>query len=222
VSLEPREAATLVVQTIAQTAVVREHEYGELDAVVGDGDFGFSLARGFEHLLTVLPDLDELATGPFLTRVGTVMTMKIGGTSGPIWGTAFMRAGAACTPTGDGPLAAIAMLRAAMAGIQERGHAELGDKTLLDALAPAIDELERAIAEGADAVVALNRAAREAERGAERTREMQARRGRAAYAGERSIGSLDPGAVAVAEMLAALHLAWADVPNAGPNKEEQT
>jgi phosphoenolpyruvate---glycerone phosphotransferase subunit DhaL len=113
------------------------------------------------------------------------------------------------------------MLRAAITGIQDRGHAELGDKTLLDTLIPAVDELERAFGEGCDAEQGLRRATEVAAASAEGTRALVARRGRAAYAGERSVGTLDAGAVAVAEMFQAIDEAWASgrEPLEAPSKE---
>ena len=158
--------AELVVRTIAQTAVDNETYFCELDAVVGDGDFGYSLARGFE---IVLSDWDELGyddVGSLLKKTAIVLTRRIGGTWGPIWGTAFLRAGVTLTPTPN-PSSdeVIAALRAAIDGIKQRGDTDLGDKTLLDALVPAVDELEKALNEGAPD--ALERAAAVARTAAE-------------------------------------------------------
>src|SRR3954447_11110751 len=102
----PQEQVELVVRTIAQTAIDNERYFGDLDAVVGDGDLGYSLARGFEKLLEGWDDLDRTDIGTFLKRSGIVITSRIGGTSGPIWGTAFMRAGIAAgsVDTLDGPM----------------------------------------------------------------------------------------------------------------------
>jgi dihydroxyacetone kinase-like protein len=199
--------AELVVRTIAQTAVDNETYFCELDAVVGDGDFGYSLARGFE---IVLSDWDELGyddVGSLLKKTALVLTKRIGGTSGPIWGTAFLRAGVTLTPTPN-PSSdeVIAALRAAIDGIKQRGDTDLGDKTLLDALAPAVDELEKALNEGAPD--ALERAAAVARTSAENTKGMLAKRGRAAYTGERSRDSVDAGAVGIAVMLEAVSKAW--------------
>jgi dihydroxyacetone kinase phosphoprotein-dependent L subunit len=199
----------LVVAVIARTAVDNERRYSDLDSAVGDGDFGYSLARGFECVLAELDDLDATDVGPLLKRVGMLITMKVGGTSGPLWGTAFLRAASICE--GHQALSrkqVVSMLRAGIEGIQQRGQAQLGDKTLLDSLVPAVDELERAFDEGADAGTGLQRATEVASRSAEDTRPMIARRGRAAYAGERSVGTLDAGAVAVAEMFQAINRTW--------------
>ena len=150
--------AELVVRTIAQTAVDNETYFCELDAVVGDGDFGYSLARGFEIVLSDWDAMEYRDVGGLLKKTAIVLTKRIGGTSGPIWGTAFLRAGGALNdkpePTGEEVIAA---MRAAIEGIKQRGNTDLGDKTLLDALVPAVDELEAALPEGAG--TAIERAA---------------------------------------------------------------
>jgi dihydroxyacetone kinase-like protein len=199
-----------VVRTIATVAVDNEKYFGDLDAVVGDGDFGYSMARGFELVLQGWDGFDRTDIGTFLKKVAVVITSRIGGTSGPIWGTAFLRAGAAAGATDRlSPDQVVAMLRAAIAGIMARGKSDVGDKTLLDALVPAVDAVEAAVLEGGTAASALRAAAATARERAEATRSMIAKRGRAAYTGERSIGTLDAGAVAVAVMLEALADQWA-------------
>ncbi|HTC69285.1 MAG TPA: dihydroxyacetone kinase subunit DhaL, partial [Acidothermaceae bacterium] len=152
---------------------------------------------------------DRTDIGTFLKKIAVVITSRIGGTSGPIWGTAFLRAGAAAgANTSLEPEQVIAMLRASIEGIKARGQSDVGDKTLLDALVPAVDAIEAQLnagASGADAVQVGAKVAREA---AEQTKTMQAMRGRASYTGERSIGSLDAGAVAVAVMFEAVANQW--------------
>jgi len=190
-----------VVRSIAQTAVDNEAHFSELDSVVGDGDFGFSLARGFEKVLAEFDGLDRSNAGVFLKRVALIITSRCGGTSGPIWGTAFLRAAAAVgtreTLVGSD---VVELLRAAFVGIQQRGGAALGDKTLLDALGPFIDCFEATLAspQASDLRIPLERAAETADRAARATAELVAKRGRAAYTGERSRGSVDPGATALA------------------------
>jgi dihydroxyacetone kinase phosphoprotein-dependent L subunit len=197
----------LVVRTIAQTAVDNETYFCELDAVVGDGDFGYSLARGFEIVLSDWDDLGYDDIGGLLKKTALILTKRIGGTSGPIWGTAFLRAGVTLTPTPEPTNAeVIAGLRAAIDGIKQRGDTDLGDKTLLDALVPAVDELEKALDEGAPD--ALPRAAAVAREAAENTKGMLAQRGRAAYTGERSRESADAGAVGIAVMFENVSKAW--------------
>jgi dihydroxyacetone kinase-like protein len=201
--------AELVVKTIAQTSVDNETRFCDFDAVVGDGDFGYSLARGFEIVLSDWDQLGYTDAGGLLKKTALVLTKRIGGTSGPIWGTAFLRAGgslgANAEPTGEDVIAA---LRAAIEGIKQRGDCDVGDKTLLDALVPAVDELEAALAEGAGA--ALQRAAAKARESAEATMGMLARRGRASYTGERSRDSADAGAMGVAVMFEEVSKAWSE------------
>ncbi len=198
-----------VVRRIAETIVDNEKYFGELDAVVGDGDFGYSLARGFEIVLDQWDSFDRTDPGVFLTKIATTISARIGGTSGPIWGTAFLRAGGQLkgNPTFEAE-DLVRALRASVEGIKARGQAELGDKTLLDSLVPAIDALETEAAKGSpphEIVLAMAATARAA---ADATAGMQAMRGRAAYTGERSIGSVDAGATAIAVLLEALAANW--------------
>ncbi|MEW2545490.1 dihydroxyacetone kinase subunit DhaL [Streptomyces sp. NPDC047002] len=215
----PQEDSDLehVVRTMARTAVDNERYFCDLDAVVGDGDFGYSLARGFEIVLADWDGLDRTTPAQFLKKVALVISRRVGGTSGPLWGTAFLRAASAVNdrPSLAGLTAhdAVAMLRAAIEGIKVRGRSDLGDKTLLDALIPMTDALERQVGGGApDAArtpAELARVAASAARAAaDATTAMQAMRGRPSYTGERSIGSPDAGAVAVAVMAERVADAW--------------
>ncbi|HEY1971714.1 MAG TPA: dihydroxyacetone kinase subunit DhaL [Pseudonocardia sp.] len=200
-----------VVRTIAQTAVDNEREFGDLDAVVGDGDFGYSLARGFEIVLAEWDELDRSTPSTFLQKIALIISKRVGGTSGPLWGTAFLRAAAAVK--GHAELAGedtVAMLRAAAEGIKARGKSDLGDKTLLDALIPMTDTIAAALAEqppGTPAEIAKIASA-SARTSADATTGMQALRGRASYTGERSIGSPDAGAVAIAVMAERIAATW--------------
>jgi len=201
----------IVVRTVAETAVANEKYFGDLDAVVGDGDFGYSMARGFEIVVSDWDGFDRTDIGTFLKKVAVVITSRIGGTSGPIWGTAFLRAGATAGAVSElEPDQVVAMLRASTDGIKARGQSDVGDKTLLDAIVPATDALETELKNGASWSHALHVAAAVARESAEKTKSMQAMRGRASYTGERSIGSLDAGAVAVAVMFEALAEKWPD------------
>jgi phosphoenolpyruvate---glycerone phosphotransferase subunit DhaL len=203
------EGVELVVRTMAQTAVDNETYFCELDAVVGDGDFGYSLARGFEIVLADWDDIDRTDVATFLRKVAVTVTSRVGGTSGPIWGTAFLRAGgAAAGADAIGGDEAVAMLRSAIEGVKQRGGSDVGDKTLIDALVPGVDALEARLAAGDDGRAALAAAAAAATEAAEATRPMLAKRGRAAYTGERSIGTLDAGAVGVAVMFERVAEAW--------------
>ena len=198
--------AELIVRTIAQTSVDNEKYFCDLDAVVGDGDFGYSLARGFEIVLSDFDELEYEDAGGLLKKTALVLTKRIGGTSGPIWGTAFLRAGAKLSMPDPSADDVIGALRAAIDGIKQRGNSDLGDKTLLDALVPAVDTLEASLGEGA--ATALERAAVTARESAEATRGMLAQRGRASYTGDRSRDSVDAGAVGVAVMFEAVSKAW--------------
>jgi dihydroxyacetone kinase phosphoprotein-dependent L subunit len=198
-----------IVRTIAETAMENEKYFSELDAVVGDGDFGYSLARGFGKLLEGWDEMEYEDVAGLLKKTAIVLSGRIGGTSGPIWGTAFLRAGAALNgkpdPSGDDIIAA---LRASIEGIKQRGNADVGDKTLLDSLVPAVDRLEAELAGGASAGNALAAAAAAARESADATKGMLAHRGRAAYSGERSRESVDAGAVGVAVMFEAVSRSW--------------
>ena len=198
-----------VVRVIAETAVQNERYFGDLDSVVGDGDFGYSLARGFEIVLEQWDRLERPDAGTFLQKIATIITGRIGGTSGPIWGTGFLRAATTAkkSESMDGEVV-VAMLSAAIDGIKARGGAEVGDKTLLDALVPMRDEVAELIAHGASSQGVIDGAAASARAAAEATSVLQARRGRASYTGERSIGSPDAGAVAVAVIVEQIASRW--------------
>jgi len=203
----------LVITTMTTTIVDNADHFAQLDAVAGDGDFGYSLRNGFEVVVSDYDTFDRTSVGSLLKKIGFVMASKVGGVSGPIWGTAFMRAGA---EAGDRatltPDELIAVLRVAIGGIMQRGEASLGDKTLLDALVPAVDSLEESFRSPIDdgGVAAVQLAADVATKAAEDTMGMLAMRGRAAYTGERSRASVDAGATAVGEILQAISAAWRD------------
>ncbi len=204
-----QQQVELVVRTIAQTAVDNETYFCELDSVVGDGDFGFSLARGFEKVLEGWDDVDRTDIGTFLKKIGMTVASRCGGTSGPLWGTALMKAGmTAGTSTDLDGGQVVAMLRAAADGIRGRGQSDVGDKTLLDALVPLTDRIEAELAAGANAGEVVAAAAVTAREAAEATSDMVAKRGRASYTGERSKGSVDAGAMAVAVMTERVHHSW--------------
>ncbi|MGV8847272.1 dihydroxyacetone kinase subunit DhaL [Tessaracoccus sp.] len=204
-----QEDVEFVVHSVADTALEQEDYFCQLDSVVGDGDFGYSLARGFERVLEEWDQYDRSDPGVFLQKVAKTIMSRVGGTSGPIWGTAFLRAGSALKGHGEASAADIvAALRSSVEGIKARGQAELGEKTLLDALVPAIDTLEAEMAGGASTADSLNAMAVTARQTAEATAGLQARRGRASYTGERSIGSVDAGAMGVAVFIETLAKAW--------------
>lgn len=203
----------LVLKTMAKTIVDNADYFAQLDSIVGDGDFGFSLRNGFEVVVSDYDTFDRSSVGSILKKIGLVISGKVGGVSGPIWGTAFLRAGVkAGDKTELSPEDVIVMLRASAEGIMQRGGSSLGDKTLLDALVPAIDSLEASFTDPATAndhgVVAIQKAADVAVKAAEDTKGMLAMRGRAAYTGERSRDSVDAGATAIGVILQAISAAW--------------
>ena len=210
----------LVIMTMATTIVDNADYFAQLDAVAGDGDFGYSLRNGFEVVLADYETFDRSSIGAILKRIGFVIAGKVGGVSGPIWGTAFLRAAAvAGDKTELTSTELIDVLRAAIEGIMQRGEASLGDKTLLDALVPAVDNLEQTLAAGVtdDGVAAIQDAADTAVKAAEETLGMLAMRGRAAYTGDRSRESVDAGATAVGVILQAVSAAWREA-----HTEEET
>jgi dihydroxyacetone kinase-like protein len=176
----------------------------QLDSAIGDGDHGVNLTRGFKAVTEALDGVDD-APGKQLILAGKTLVGKVGGASGPLWGTALRRAGRAVGGADeiDGPLLADA-LAAGLAGVVELGAAEPGDKTMVDALGPAIDALRSALDAGRPLADAVEAAADAAEAGARATVPMQARKGRASYLGERSVGHQDPGATSTALIVRAL------------------
>jgi len=198
-----------VVKVMADTIIKNENYFTELDGVVGDGDFGYSIARGFEKVLEKWDTLDHNIPGNFLKNVSSVIVGAVGGVSGTIWGVAFLRAGMTLgTETEISRDDIIKMFRAAIEGIKKRGNCDVGDKTYLDALVPSIDTLEKAFQENKDTKTALEETAIVARESAEATKSMIAKRGRASYTGERSIGTLDAGSIAVAVLFEAVSAAW--------------
>lgn len=194
------------VLTMAAVAFDNEKYFGDLDGEMGDADFGKSLAQGFRAIQAEFDKIDHSDIGTLLLKCGMIFAANVGGCSGPIWGTALMRAG--MTSKGKTSLTLadlVAMGRNAVNGMMARGGASAGDKTLLDAVIPAIDKLEEfSKTNPEDISGALNAASEAANAAIEGTRNWVAKRGRASYAGERTIGTLDPGIVAVAMMAAAI------------------
>lgn len=189
-------------------AVIEQKDFlTDLDRAIGDGDHGINMARGFKAVFTkidALPDDVDLAT--ILKTIGMGLISSVGGAAGPLYGTAFMRAGKAVKGkvqiTNED---IINMLNAAIQGIQDRGKATQGEKTMLDALMPARDIFVKDVQENKSAVEALGEAVKAATKGVEFTKTIIATKGRASYVGERSIGHQDPGATSSTIMLKALY-----------------
>jgi dihydroxyacetone kinase-like protein len=189
----------------ASAAVTAEAErLTALDSAIGDGDHGTNMTRGFRAVVEALDGAGDQPPGKRLILAGKTLVSKVGGASGPLWGTALRRAGRSL---GDGELDGPALaeaLDAALAGVVEIGSAEPGDKTMVDALTPATQALRAAVEGGQSLADAVTAAADAAAEGAQATVPLQARKGRASYLGERSIGHEDPGAASTALIIAAL------------------
>ncbi|WP_102192464.1 dihydroxyacetone kinase subunit DhaL [Microbacterium aurantiacum] len=182
-------------------AVVEKREWlTELDSAIGDADHGANMARGMNAVAEKLDATGAPASVDELLKVvGMTLVSSVGGASGPLYGTLFLRMGMAAGPVTELDAAALAAsLRAGLDGIVARGKAEAGDKTMFDAMAPAVDALDAAIAGGAGLADAARAAADAAATGRDATLPLVARKGRASYLGERSVGHLDPGAASTA------------------------
>jgi phosphoenolpyruvate---glycerone phosphotransferase subunit DhaL len=176
----------------------------DLDAAIGDGDHGTNMDRGMRAVVVALDETTPVTASALLNKVGMTLVSTVGGASGPLFGTFFLRVGASFGDTAEISLAQLAAaLRAGLEGIVARGKAEAGDKTMYDALAPAVDALDGAVSEGMDKADALKLALVAAENGRDATTPMLARKGRASYLGERSVGHQDPGATTIALLMAA-------------------
>ena len=189
---------------LAAADVAEQRDYlVDLDRAIGDGDHGENMDRGFKAAVEALGQAEPASVAEVLKTVAKTLMSTVGGAAGPLYGTAFLRASKAA---GDGELdgaGAAAVIAGALEGIQARGKATTGEKTMVDAWTPALDAARAAAESGADAVATLQAAATAAEAGAASTEPMRATKGRASYLGERSIGHLDPGAVSTSLILRA-------------------
>lgn len=201
--MEMNSATVVKCLNLIADAIHDQRQYlTELDAAIGDGDHGINMDRGFTTVRTRLEGSTERNIGAVLKLVGSTLVSTVGGASGPLYGTAFLRAGTALDGKDTLNLDDVcAAMDAAVGGIIQRGKATTGEKTMLDALVPAQESLYKSRDEGISMVAALKRAADAAEAGAKATEPMLATKGRASYLGERSIGHLDPGATSAALML---------------------
>jgi phosphoenolpyruvate---glycerone phosphotransferase subunit DhaL len=185
----------------------------ELDAAIGDADHGANMHRGLTAATAALDEAAVVTPGALFKKVGMTLVSTVGGASGPLYGTFFLRLGGALADAERvGPEHFAAGLRAGLDGVVARGKAEAGDKTMYDALAPAVDALDAALAAGETWGAALRQSAAAAEAGRDATTPMLARKGRASYLGERSTGHQDPGATSSALLLAAAVSALGELP----------
>ena len=198
-----RQSAREVLSTLAAAMPAERERLCRLDAELGDGDHGVTMAKAFTAVGRMLEAPPGASTASMLRVVADIFIIEVGGATGPLFGSAFRAAADEVPATGPVDSAAIArMLEAAQAAVVERGGAGPGDKTMLDALAPAARAAKDAAGQQQPVAAVLTRASQAAERGAQSTAEMQAKVGRAARLGLRSIGHVDPGAESVALMLA--------------------
>jgi len=185
------------------TEIEQNKEYlTELDAAIGDADHGINMERGFKKVSSQLPSLAEQDIGSILKTVSMTLISSIGGASGPLYGTWFLRASTAVA--GKQELTeqdVLELLQAGLEGVLQRGKAQLGDKTMVDVLSPSVAAFEQAIGEGKMMLEALQQAVAAAEQGLHDTIPMLAKKGRASYLGERSIGHQDPGGTSAYLML---------------------
>ena len=194
-----------------ETSVRAEKDHlVQLDAAIGDADHGTNMTRGFEAVVQALAADSGSPPGKLLGLAGRTLVSTVGGASGPLWGSALRSGGRVLGdhPSFDGSQL-VDVLAAALASVKDLGTASPGDKTMVDALEPAVDTLRERIAAGDQLPEALDRAAAAAEAGMRATIPMQARKGRASYLGERSVGHQDPGATSTALIRRALQRAVA-------------
>ena len=209
-SLDAAWARRWIELAAAQVAEQRDYLV-DLDRAIGDGDHGENMDRGFKAAVEALGQAEPASVAEVLKTVAKTLMSTVGGAAGPLYGTAFLRASKAA---GDGELDAAgvaAIIEGALGGIQARGKATTGEKTMVDAWTPALDAARAAAESGADAVATLQAAATAAEAGAAATEPLRATKGRASYLGERSIGHLDPGAVSTSLILRAAARAAGEV-----------
>ena len=174
----------------------------DLDSAIGDSDHGINMARGFAEVEKQAESLEQKDIGNILKTVGMTLVSKVGGSSGPLYGTAFMKAGMTIGAKDEIDMADfLGALEVGIEGVKARGKSTTGEKTMLDAMVPALDAMKAQQAAGADAKQVLEAGVQAAEAGVEATKPMVATKGRASYLGERSIGHQDPGATSFTLLL---------------------
>jgi phosphoenolpyruvate---glycerone phosphotransferase subunit DhaL len=191
-------------RTFADEVTDHADELTRLDSEIGDADHGSNMRRGMTAVVGKLDAAPDAAPAALLKTAGMTLVSTVGGASGPLYGTFFLRMGTSAGDRAEFDGAAFAAaLRAGLEGVVTRGKAQIGDKTMVDALTPAVDALDAALADGASLKDALRAAATAAREGADATVPLVARKGRASYLGERSAGHRDPGATSTTLLLEA-------------------
>ncbi|WP_461207442.1 dihydroxyacetone kinase subunit DhaL [Clostridium sp. DL1XJH146] len=184
-----------VINEIANTIIENKELLTDLDAAIGDADHGINMEKGFLAVKSKLSTVEYMKISDILKTVGMVLVSTVGGASGPLYGTAFMKGSLPVKEKEEIDINDfVEILEAALAGIKMRGKAQFGDKTMIDAIQPAIETMKNEIEKGTDEVIVLEKGKESAMQGVEKTKEIIARKGRASFLGERSIGHQDPGA----------------------------
>ncbi len=200
-----REHIVQWLENVAQVLAENKEYLTELDAAIGDADHGINMDRGFTKVMERLDGVRDKDIGTILRTTGMALLSSVGGAGGPLYGSLFMKAGMAVTGKHElTPEELGKLLRAAVQGVIDRGKAQLGDKTMVDALLPAVEAYEETLQEGGDLCTALTRMVAAAEKGMKDTIPLVAKKGRASYLGERSAGHQDPGATSSYLILKAL------------------
>jgi dihydroxyacetone kinase-like protein len=197
------------IRSFAAEVAANRQQLTKLDSAIGDGDHGINMDRGMQAALEKASALDGSDIGRLFKTVGMTRVSKVGGAGGPLYGTFFMQLGSGLA--GKSEMSAQdwgAALEAGIKGVQARGKAEPGDKTMIDALGPALRALQESLASDSSLAEALERSARAAEEGMKATVPLVARKGRASYLGERSAGHQDPGATSSYLLLRTAADAW--------------
>jgi dihydroxyacetone kinase-like protein len=196
-------------EVLQQVYAENRQRLTELDSAIGDADHGINMDRGFTAVKAELAARPPSDLRSVLQSVATVLIRSVGGAAGPLYGTFFLRAAAACGGKNEIQAAdAVALFQAGIEGVQNRGKAAAGDKTMLDALLPALDAMRKGLEEGRALAMILEAGAAAAQAGMTATVPMQARKGRASYLGARSIGHQDPGATSSYLLLQAAADTW--------------
>jgi dihydroxyacetone kinase-like protein len=194
-----------------ELVIKNQVELTELDSAIGDADHGINMARGMNAVIDKLDGGQPAGVNDLFKTVAMTLVMSVGGASGPLYGTFFLRFAGATGPAIELDAEALhTALRAGLTGVVERGKAKPGDKTMVDALSPALDAMEAVIKKGGDLVAAVTAGRDAAAAGRDATVPMVARKGRASYLGERSAGHLDPGAASMSMLFDALAAECAD------------
>lgn len=194
---------------LRQVFAENRQQLTDLDLAIGDADHGINMDRGFTAVASELFAQPPSDLGSVFQKVAAILIKSVGGAAGPLYGTFFLRAGSACSGKCELEAAdVVGLFQAGIEGVQQRGKAVAGDKTMVDALLPALDSMRRALGDGGDLAGILEQGAAAAEAGMRATIPMQARKGRASYLGARSIGHQDPGATSSYLLLKAAAQTW--------------